>query len=71
MKFIDQEITHIMRVMMPSLLSDSAIPFLSFDYWHKRLSNLLDTAQLSHAQFRTLDSLMTQLERLQTQHAAA
>ncbi|MFD1558665.1 hypothetical protein ACFSHT_24010 [Paraburkholderia silviterrae] len=71
MKFIDQEIAHIMRVMVPSLLTEGTIPFLSFDYWHQRLSNLLDTAQLSHAQFRTIDSLMTQLERLQTRSAAA
>ncbi|MBN3813378.1 hypothetical protein G3N97_30375 [Paraburkholderia sp. Ac-20347] len=69
-KFIDQEIAHIMRVMVPSLLTEGAIPILSFEYWHQRLSNLLDTAQLSHAQFRTIDSLMTQLERLQA-HAAA
>ncbi|QBQ96205.1 hypothetical protein [Paraburkholderia pallida] len=71
MKFIDQEIAHIMRVMVPSLRPEGTIPILSFDYWHRRLSNLLDTAQLSHAQFCTIDSLMTQLERLQTRRAAA
>ncbi|CAB3781024.1 hypothetical protein LMG28688_01167 [Paraburkholderia caffeinitolerans] len=71
MKFIDQEIAHIMRVMVPTLLLEGTVPILSFDYWHKRLSNLLDTAQLSHAQFRTVDSLMTQLERLQASNAAA
>jgi hypothetical protein len=70
-KFIDQELAHIMRVMVPSLLAEGAVPILSSAYWHKRLSNLLDTAQLSHAQFRTVDSLMTQLERLQAQRAAA
>ena len=70
MKLIDQEIAHIMRVMVPSLLTEATVPILSFDYWHKRLSNLLDTAQLSHAQFRTVDSLMTQLERLQMRSAA-
>jgi hypothetical protein len=69
-KFIDQEIAHIMRVMVPSLLAEGAVPILSLEYWHKRLSNLLDTAQLSHAQFCTVDSLMTQLERLQTRAAA-
>lgn len=71
LKFIDQEIAHIMRVMVPTLLSESTVPILSFDYWHKRLSNLLDTAQLTHAQFRTVDSLMTQLEHLQATSAAA
>jgi hypothetical protein len=70
-KFIDQEIAHIMRVMVPTLLPEGTIPILSFDYWHKRLSNLLDTAQLTHAQFRTVDSLMTQLEHLQATRAAA
>ncbi|WP_245004645.1 hypothetical protein [Paraburkholderia sacchari] len=71
MKFIDQEIAHVMRVMVPTLLSDSTVPILSFDYWHKRLSNLLDMAHLTHAQFRTVDSLMTQLEHLQATSAAA
>jgi hypothetical protein len=65
MMFIDQEIAHIMRVMVPSLLTDGTVPILSVEYWHRRLSNLLDTAQLSQTQFRTIDSLMTQLERLQ------
>ena len=60
-----------MRVMVPSLLLEGTVPFLSFDYWHQRLSNLLDTAQLTHAQFCTIDSLMTQLERLQTRRVAA
>ncbi|MBB3255988.1 hypothetical protein F4827_000814 [Paraburkholderia bannensis] len=63
--FIDQEIAHIMRVMVPSLLIDGTVPILSVEYWHRRLSNLLDSAQLSQTQFRTIDSLMTQLERLQ------
>ncbi|MBN3854390.1 MULTISPECIES: hypothetical protein [unclassified Paraburkholderia] len=65
MMFIDQEIAHIMRVMVPSLLTDGTVPILTVEYWHRRLSNLLDTAQLSQTQFRTIDSLMTQLERLQ------
>ncbi|HEV3430298.1 MAG TPA: hypothetical protein VG320_20680 [Paraburkholderia sp.] len=65
MMFIDQEIAHIMRVMVPSLLTDGTVPILSVEYWHRRLSNLLDSAQLSQTQFRTIDSLMTQLERLQ------
>jgi hypothetical protein len=67
MMFIDQEIAHIMRVMVPTLLTEGTVPILTFEYWHRRLSNLLDTAQLSQAQFRTIDSLMTQLERLQVQ----
>lgn len=64
--FIDQEITHIMRVIVPSLLTEGTVPILTAEYWHRRLSKLLDTAQLSQTQFRTIDSLMTHLERLQS-----
>jgi len=65
MKLVDQEIAHIMRVMIPSLQSASGIPILTPNYWYKRLSDLLDTNQLSHSQFRTIDALMTQIERIQ------
>ncbi|MFP6560597.1 hypothetical protein WJ542_20175 [Paraburkholderia sp. B3] len=66
MRLIDQEIAHITRIMIPSLETASGVPILTPDYWHRRLSNLLDTAQLSHAQFRTIDALMNQIERILT-----
>lgn len=62
---IEQDIAHIARVMMPSLQTASGIPILPPEYWHKRLSDLLDTACLSHAQFCAVDRLMTQIERIQ------
>jgi hypothetical protein len=71
MSFIDQEIAHIARVMMPSLQTASGIPVLSPDYWHKRLLNLLDNACLSRSQFYTVDRLMVQIERVQAGAAHA
>ena len=71
MTFIDQEIAHIARVMMPSLQTASGIPILPPDYWHKRLLNLLDNARLSRAQFYAVDRLMTQIERVQAGAAPA
>jgi hypothetical protein len=64
MRLIDQEIAHITRVMIPSLETTSGVPILTPDYWYRRLSNLLDSAQLSHAQFHTIDALMNQIERI-------
>lgn len=65
MKLIDQEIAHITRIMMPSLQTASGVPILTPGYWHQRLSDLLDTNQLSHDQFCTVDALMIQIERIQ------
>lgn len=64
MRLIDQEITHITRVMIPSLETTGGVPILTPDYWYKRLSDLLDSTQLSYAQFRTIDALMNQIERI-------
>jgi hypothetical protein len=64
MRLIDQEIAHITRVMIPSLETASGVPILTPDYWYRRLSKLLDSAQLSHAQFHTIDALMNQIERI-------
>jgi hypothetical protein len=65
MKLIDQEIAHIARVMIPSLETDNGVPILTPNYWYKRLSDLLDTTPLSHSQFRSIDSLMSQIECIQ------
>ena len=65
MKFIDEEIAHIMRVMAPSLSAGKTPAVFSFDYWYKRLSALLDSTQLTQAQFRTIDALMIELEAIQ------
>jgi hypothetical protein len=64
MRLIDQEIAHITRVMIPSLQTASGVPILTPDYWYRRLSNLLDSTQLSPAQFHTIDALMNQIERI-------
>jgi hypothetical protein len=65
MKFIDSEIAHIMRAMAPSLSAGAMPAVFSFDYWYKRLSALLDLTQLTQAQFRTIDTLMVELESIQ------
>jgi hypothetical protein len=71
MELIDQDIAHIARVMMPSMQTASGIPILPPEYWHKRLSELLDTGCLSNSQFWRIDQLMTQIERMQSSAAFA
>lgn len=65
MKFIDDEIAHIMRATAPSLSAGRTPAVFSFGYWYKRLSALLDRTQLTQAQFRTIDALMVELEAVQ------
>lgn len=65
MKFIDDEITHITRAMAPSLSVGTTPAVFSFDYWYERLSALLDLAQITPSQFRTVDALMLDLETRQ------
>jgi hypothetical protein len=43
-KFFDQDIAHIARVMVPSLIGDLGGPILSAEYWRGRLHELLDGA---------------------------
>ncbi|WP_144145217.1 hypothetical protein [Paraburkholderia sp. BCC1884] len=59
----DRDIAHIARVMRPSLHGDLGGPILPAAYWRKRLYHLLDTANLSHAQLCTVDSLLLQLDQ--------
>jgi hypothetical protein len=59
---IDQDIAHIGRVMRPSLHGDLGGSILPADYWRKRLYQLLDTGNLSHAQLCAVDSLLLQLD---------
>jgi hypothetical protein len=65
MKFIDEEIAHIMRATAPSLALGTTPAVFSFDYWYQRLCALLDSTQLTQAQFRTIDALMVELEAIQ------
>ncbi|WP_322031570.1 hypothetical protein [Paraburkholderia sp. J76] len=65
MKFIDDEIAHITRAMAPSLSVGRTPAVFSFDYWYERLSALLDLAQITPSQFRTVDALMVDLEARQ------
>ncbi|RKF36116.1 hypothetical protein [Paraburkholderia fungorum] len=62
---IDQDIAHIGRVMRPSLHGDLGGPILPATYWRKRLHQLLDTGQLSHAQLCGVDSLLLQLDQFE------
>ncbi|MFP3565990.1 hypothetical protein [Paraburkholderia sp. SIMBA_030] len=59
---IDQDIAHIGHVMQPSLQGDLGGPILPATYWRKRLFQLLDTGNLSHAQLRAIDSLLLQID---------
>lgn len=69
MELIDQDIAHIARVMLPSMQTASGVPILPPEYWHKRLSELLDIGGLSNSQFCVIDQLMTQIERMQSSAA--
>jgi hypothetical protein len=61
----DRDIAHIARVMGTSLRGDLAGPILPAAYWRKRLHQLLDTGQLSHAQLCAVDSLLLQLDQFE------
>jgi hypothetical protein len=60
---IDQDIAHIGRVMRPSLHGDLGGSILPAPYWRKRLYQLLDIGNLSHAQLCKVDSLLLQLDQ--------
>jgi hypothetical protein len=60
--FFDQDIAHIARVMVPSLIGDLGRPILPAEYWRGRLHELLDATHLTRAQLCVLDSLLLQLE---------
>jgi hypothetical protein len=64
---IDRDITHIARVMRPSLHGDLAGPIFPAIYWRKRLHQLLDTGNLSHAQLCMIDSLLLQLDQFEAE----
>jgi hypothetical protein len=68
---IDRDIAHISRVMRMSLHGDLGGPILPAIYWRKRLYQLLDTSQLSHAQLCTVDSLLLQLSQFEADPAPA
>lgn len=70
-RLIDQEITHISRVMWPALLGDLGGPILSSDYWRKRLHALLDAPALTKAQLCSIDSLLVQLDDYERRHLTA
>ncbi|MFM0070419.1 hypothetical protein PQQ86_04505 [Paraburkholderia sediminicola] len=64
---VDQDIAHIGRVMRPSLQGDLGGPILPVVYWRKRLYQLLDTGNLSHAQLCAVDSLLLQLDQFEAE----
>jgi hypothetical protein len=59
---IDQDITHIRRVMPLALSGDLAGPILPSIYWRKRLYRLLDTGYVSKGQLGEIDSLLHMLD---------
>ncbi|MGF6966734.1 hypothetical protein OKW43_003762 [Paraburkholderia sp. WC7.3g] len=61
---VDHDIAHITRAMHVSLRGDFGGPILPATYWRKRLTDLLDSGQLSAAQSHKVDSLLLQLDRL-------
>jgi hypothetical protein len=61
---IDQDIAHIDRVMLPSLHGDLGGAILPASYWRKRLYDLLDAEHLTKSQLCAVDSLLLQLEQL-------
>ncbi|SMG46153.1 hypothetical protein [Paraburkholderia susongensis] len=63
---IDRDLAHIARAMHVSLRGDFGGPILPAVYWRKRLHTLLDTGHLSHAQFCKVDSLLLQLDKLES-----
>ncbi|WMY10875.1 hypothetical protein P3F88_29785 [Paraburkholderia phenoliruptrix] len=63
--FFDQDIAHIARVMMPSLIGDFDGPILPAEYWRRRLHELLEGTHLTRAQLCALDSLLLQLDDLE------
>lgn len=60
--FFDQDIAHIARVMVPSLIGDLGGPILPAEYWRRRLHELLDCTHLTRVQLCALDSLLLQLD---------
>lgn len=60
---IDQDISHIRRVMQPSLYGDLGGPILPAAYWRKRLHTLLDAEHLTNSQLCAVDSLLLQLDQ--------
>jgi hypothetical protein len=61
---IDQDIAHIERVMRPSMHGDFGGAILPASYWRKRLYDLLDAEHLTKSQLCAIDSLLLQLEQL-------
>ena len=67
---IDKDITHIARVVRPSLCGFRGDPILPPGYWRMRLHRLLDSAHLTKAQLCSIDGLLLQLDAFEAgQHA--
>ncbi|CAD6508048.1 hypothetical protein LMG27952_00146 [Paraburkholderia hiiakae] len=59
---IDQDITHIRRVMPLSLAGDFGGPILPANYWRQRLHRLLETGYVNKGQLCEIDSLLLILD---------
>nr|WP_236060951.1 hypothetical protein [Paraburkholderia domus] len=64
--FFDQEVAHIARVMLPSLVGGLRRPILPAEYWRGRLHKLLDATHLTPAQLCALDRLLLELDDFET-----
>ncbi|MGV2288770.1 hypothetical protein AAHK20_08630 [Trinickia sp. YCB016] len=70
-QLIDQDITHVARMMRVSLLGDLAGPILPSSYWRKRVQQLRHAPSLTKAQLCTIDGLLQELDAFDAGVSAA
>ncbi|WP_207000435.1 hypothetical protein [Trinickia mobilis] len=70
-QLIDQDITHVARMMRVSLLGDLAGPILPSSYWRKRVQQLRDVPSLTKAQLCAINDLLLELDAFDTGVPAA
>ena len=66
--FIDMDIAHVRRVMLPALAGDLGGPILPAEYWRERLNGLLDVPRLTVAQVGAVESLLHDLDEYEAAH---
>jgi hypothetical protein len=66
---IDKELAHIEAIIRHSLAEIELNPFLTSDYWRKRLSDILDCIERSPSLLRRADALIVALDQFDEQCA--
>lgn len=66
---IDRELAHIEAIIQHSLSEIELNPFLTPDYWRKRLSDILDCIERSPSLLRRADALIVALDQFDEQCA--